>query len=204
MNKHVTAKAGKSSLNNRIAAALRGEASSATLAELLEEATAALAAATTDVGLVAKRALDPTLRDEDARALRDDAADLSFEISRLDTAVKSLRAEIEHAREREDQTRRRRIYENAKKAQDDLAPEFEQQYAALAEQLRELLARADECNTLVSEANRQLPERTRPLEGIGVGGVRLPGFWGDAPPPPGPRYLGGGDPSTSVPLSMRG
>jgi hypothetical protein len=145
-------------LDERIAAAFRDGAKSGDVADLIQEAEAAVVVAGEAAEVARTRALDPTLSAADVAAARREMEDAAFRRDRLQTATIRLRDRLQEVRAREEDLRRRLAYDEAKAERDQLAAELTRVYPTMEAQLADLLARIKASDERIEHINaRGLP-----------------------------------------------
>jgi hypothetical protein len=150
-------------LDDRIANAFREDAPPAEIATLIEEAEVASAAAIEASGRARERALDPALSPSEADQARGDMEVTAFRRDRLAEAARRLREQLEVARRREENARRKAIYDEAKAERDAVATELAQRWPELEAELVRLLERLEASDTTLRRANAELPSGWSPL-----------------------------------------
>lgn len=111
-------------LDDRVAAALTSDATSATVAALLQECDAASTSINEAALRAHTRAHDPTLSAHDVRAARDEMENASFAADRLQVAMVKLKERHDELRKAEENARRRAAYDQAAATRDALAAEL--------------------------------------------------------------------------------
>jgi chromosome segregation ATPase len=150
-------------LDEKIALALSKPISSQQVARLVDEARAALEAATTNAEAARERALNPTLTAREVARARESAQENAFSRDRLLVAVAKLEERLIEVCKAEENERRLAAYNQAKKQRDDLAAELKDVYPELSAKLADLASRIEASDRKVEAINRQLPEAERKL-----------------------------------------
>jgi hypothetical protein len=128
----------KTTLSERIAAALVDDTQSSALAALIAETEAAARDAVTAADEARARALDPTVVDPAARSAMEDAEHIS---RRLQVALPQLRERRSELATREYLTRWRTDYEALKAERDALASDLAELYPTFEARIADLLPR---------------------------------------------------------------
>ena len=151
------------SLDERIAAAFAGGATSVEVAELVKEAEAAAVASGEAAEQARTRALDPALSAAEVARARRAMEDAAFARDRLQVAVHRLGDRVKELKWREESDRRQVAYDRVKAERDVLADELARVYPPLAAQLIDLLGRIAANDQQVELINRRLPDRCERL-----------------------------------------
>jgi len=144
-------------LAERIAAAVKGVATSDEIAILIGDVEQARVAADDEQAAARARALDPVTRADAVASARHEADDLRFESDRLGTALEALQNAHREAKEREKDAQRRAVYEAAKAERDSLAEELRDVYPEIERCLTDLMGRVAANNESLEKVNLRLP-----------------------------------------------
>ena len=167
-------------LDTRIAAALTGKDATADgVAKLLEEVDAAAHVATEAAERARLQALDPT-QHRDADAARAEMEAAAFLRDRLHVAMTRLKDRLDELRISEEDSRRRKVYEQAAAERDQLAQQLSEIYPDFAQRLADLLARIEASNTDIEQTNLQLPKDAQPLLTAELVARKMDGWTKDA------------------------
>jgi chromosome segregation ATPase len=153
----------RATLADRIAEALRVEAATDVVANLIAEAETAQGTAEEARDEAHARSLDPISGADAATAAKREADNLQFEIDRLTSALEALRTVHGEAQARENDARRRASYEAAQAERDALVEELREVYPAIENRLADLVGRVAANNAVLDRVNRRLPTATSPL-----------------------------------------
>lgn len=151
-------------LDQRIARALRGDASAEEVASLIPEVEAAATATREAAHRARERALDPILTGRDATAARAEQDGAAFVCDRLSAAVDRLRERREELRQSGEDDRRRAEYEHVRAERDRVAAELAAVYPEAVAKLVDLMRRLAACDERVEQVNRALPTGAEPLQ----------------------------------------
>ena len=150
-------------LDDRIAHALRDDASPDEIRSLIPEVEAAASAVRETAARARARALDPALTSREAALARDEQDDAAFAYDRLSAAVRRLREHRNSLRQSDADARRCVEYERVMAERDAVAAEVTSSYTALCEELVALLRRLSACDARVERVNAALPGGAAPL-----------------------------------------
>ena len=148
-------------LQDRIAKALDGTASSRDIPPLIAEVEPLLAELGKQYTAARERALDPAVSSHisaNEKALSDD---LKFQGERMEIALRSLNAELQTAKDREADAIKRDAYETVMAERDKLAEELRRVYPELEAKLADLVGRMTKNSWLVKRVNNALPSGVR-------------------------------------------
>jgi hypothetical protein len=144
------------SLDERVAVALKGEATSGEIEHLVEEVQAAVISAGKAAETAKAQALDPALPVGAVATARHAIEDQTFRRQRLEIAGKRLRHRLLEAREQEEEARRIMAYHEAQERRDGLAAELANAEDAILK-LAHLLVRIEASDRELRRVNLGLP-----------------------------------------------
>jgi hypothetical protein len=143
-------------LDEKVAAALKGEVPSGEIEHLVEEVEAAVISAGKAAETAKAQALDPALPVGAVASARHAAEDQGFWRQRLEIAGKRLRHRLLEAKEREEEARRIMAYAEAQERRDGLAAELANAEDAILK-LAHLLVRIEASDRELRRINLGLP-----------------------------------------------
>jgi uncharacterized coiled-coil protein SlyX len=162
-------------LDERIAAAFKDGANSASVAGLIGEAESAAFTSGEEAEAARTRALDPSAAD--VAAARRAMEDAAFRRDRMQEAVRRLGERLSEVRRKEEQARRRAAYDAASVERDALAAELAEVYPELSERLTGLVARIAANDAVIERINlKSLPDGAKWLDGTELIARGLRGF----------------------------
>jgi hypothetical protein len=156
----------KAPLSDRIAEALRADAASELISNLISETENARSGAEEKRKVVRERALDPLAGLDTASEAKRETDDLGFEVERLDAALLALGLALGEAKARELDERRQTAYDAAKTERDALVEELVAVYPAIETRLADLMNRIAANDRRLDEVNLKLPSGAPRLAGV--------------------------------------
>lgn len=155
----------KSTLSDRIAAAIKAGRSKG-IPELIQEAETAALATVEDHERARKRALDPLISDGEIAEARKAMEDAEFTRERMSRAADVLRDKLAEFQDAEDQADRQQTYDAAIALRDATAKLLRERYVPLANELGALMQAVLDAEREILDANRSAPRGCPEIRGV--------------------------------------